>query len=253
MRQEFSPPQYSSDGRWWWNGRSWVPVDWPVQTRSQPARPRWAAPAAADRFDEWDRRADAGEEPGRRPPAVLWVGLLALVLLLLLSFGAVFGTLAGRAGQRNGGQATQIQTTPAPVPTPAETPATSPIPTGPDAYRSQVDNDVARFQSAAQAASQACSGIALGQGVPGCQAALQALDNVVQQSQADLDETPVPACLQPADQELRTALTLYDQGIQEESQAIDQRDVGEFLRGAGTVQAANSHGQHAVTLLQATC
>lgn len=24
--QQAAPPQYSPDGRWWWNGQDWVPV-----------------------------------------------------------------------------------------------------------------------------------------------------------------------------------------------------------------------------------
>lgn len=24
--QQAAPPQYSPDGRWWWNGQEWVPV-----------------------------------------------------------------------------------------------------------------------------------------------------------------------------------------------------------------------------------
>jgi hypothetical protein len=32
--QQAAPPQYSPDGRWWWNGQEWVPVAAQKQGRS---------------------------------------------------------------------------------------------------------------------------------------------------------------------------------------------------------------------------
>ncbi len=34
-----SPPQYSPDGKWWWNGQAWIPVDAPAQI--VPPRRAW--------------------------------------------------------------------------------------------------------------------------------------------------------------------------------------------------------------------
>ena len=32
--QQSAPPQYSPDGRWWWNGQEWVPT--PAQAKGGP-------------------------------------------------------------------------------------------------------------------------------------------------------------------------------------------------------------------------
>src|SRR5215831_8142126 len=87
--QQVAPPQYSPDGRWWWNGRAWVRVTWPVQT--------WADQADDGVLDD--------EEPHRRTPAVLWVGLIALLALLLLAFGATIVSWFPLQGLGIGGQA----------------------------------------------------------------------------------------------------------------------------------------------------
>lgn len=81
--QPLAPPQYSADGRWWWNGRSWVPVTWPIAT--------WEKAWPDD---------DGSDEPRRRAPAALWVGLVALVLLLLLAYGGAAVTWMLAFGSR---------------------------------------------------------------------------------------------------------------------------------------------------------
>lgn len=236
--QQVAPPQYSPDGRWWWNGRAWVRVTWPVQT--------WAEQAGDGYFDD--------EEPRRRTPAVLWVGLVALLVLLLLAFGATIVSWFPLPGLGIGGQA--VPTVPPATSAPA-TPAPTAVPqTGTnaiEAYRQVVASDFPGFQAAGQAVASSCATDALRQDPATCRAALQSMDGSVQRFQSDLAATPVPACLQPADAEIRTSLALYHEGIQKGLQGIDNQDLGAVIQAAATLDVATSHAQEAGTLLQNSC
>ncbi len=59
--------------------------------------------------------------------------------------------------------------------------------------------------------------------------------------------------MQPADRELRTALALSHQGIEQELQGIDGGDVAALAQGAGALRDATNHAQAAGSLLQASC
>lgn len=71
--QEVAPPQFSPDGRWWWNGQRWVPV--PYGARQQP------------------RASHTTPRPG--PPSAGWI---VLGILLLLASVCTTGVVAGAAG-----------------------------------------------------------------------------------------------------------------------------------------------------------
>ncbi len=86
--QQAAPPQYSPDGRWWWNGRTWTPVTWPVPTVGK---------ASDDSAYVEERR--------RRAPAILWLGLIALLVLLVLAFGASAAAWVSQRGLRIGAPA----------------------------------------------------------------------------------------------------------------------------------------------------
>jgi hypothetical protein len=230
--QHSAPPQYSADGRWWWNGRGWIPV---------------AEPEAAWGPADWA----PFEERRRRAPAVLWVGMLALAALLTLAAGGPAASWLAQQGARTGGQAAPAIPAPTPVPTPTATPAEGQ--SAVDGYRQVVVAGVDRFQSAAQAVSDRCAPVALGRGTVACRTALLSLDDVVRGFQSDLDATPVPVCVQPADSELRSALTLYHQGIEQELQGLDRRDLAALAEGAGTLRGATGHAQAAGRLLQSAC
>jgi hypothetical protein len=236
--QQVAPPQYSPDGQWWWNGRAWVRVTWSVQTG--------AATADDAVFDD--------EEPRRRSPAVLWVGLIALLALLLLAFGATIANWFPIQGLGIGGQA--VPTAP-PATAPPATPAPTATPqAGTDAidtYKQVVANDFPGFQAAGQAVTNSCTADALRQSTVTCQAALQSMDDSVQHFQADLAATPVPACLQPADAEIRSSLALYHEGIQKGLQAIDDQDLGGIIQAAAVLNVATNHAQDAGSLLQNGC
>jgi len=237
--QQVAPPQYSPDGRWWWNGQAWVRVTWPVQT--------------------WDQSREVPaeeEEPRRRTPGVLWVGVIALLTLLALAFGATVVNWFSVQGLGIGRQA--VPTAPATAaPAVPATAAPSDTPqdgaSGADAYRLLVTSDAARFQAAGQVVADRCAPGALQQGTGGCRAALQSLDDVVQRFRADLSRTQVPACLQPADTELRSALAQYHQGIRQELDGFDNQDLVAISQGAATLGAATGAAQSAGSLLQQGC
>ena len=224
--QNWAPPQYSEDGSWWWNGQQWVPVSWPIQPEVD-----WRTP----------------EPRRRRTPAILWLGLIALALLIFLAIGGgAVGVLTQGLGRGQGVQPAPPTQAPAPT-APAVAPTTI------DDYRQAVLADASRFQDAGQAAADRCAPAALRSGTGDCQAALQQLDSSVQTFQADLDAHPAPSCLQPADRELRTALSLYRQGAREELAGLQRGDPLAVVRGASTMGDATEHARSAGSLMSAAC
>lgn len=237
--QHVAPPQYSPDGRWWWNGRAWTPVTWPVPTAGE-------APDASAYVEE--RR--------QRTPRILWVGLIALVLLLVLAFGASAAAWVAQLGFRVGAPAVPAPVAPAtPAPATAAPAQATPTTGGGSAsdYRQVVSAGIGSFQSAGQMAADRCAAAGLSQGTADCRAALESLDGAVQRFQTDLEGTQVPPCMQPADRELRGALALYHKGIQQELEGIDGQDVSAVAQGASTLRDATNHAQSASSLLQASC
>lgn len=71
------PPQYSPDGKWWWDGERWLPVS----DEAPPARYPVAQPVP----------------PAARPGRSRWLPVLAAAVALVLVIGVVTGAvLAGR-------------------------------------------------------------------------------------------------------------------------------------------------------------
>ena len=79
------------------------------------------------------------------------------------------------------------------------------------------------------------------------------IDEAVSRFELDLSGMTVPACLQPADAQLRTALAQYHQGIRQELDGIDNQDLAAVAQGAGTLSDATDHAQQAAGLLQSSC
>jgi hypothetical protein len=238
--QHWAPPQYSEDGRWWWNGQRWVPVTWPLPARDPDP---WAIDETS--YQDWT----PAHERRRRTPGILWVGLVALILLVLLAAGAGAGWIAGRAqGGPQGTAPTPLQSAPV-EPEPTVAPTSGPVTIGD--YRAAVLAEAARFQAAGQAVSDRCAPATLR--TADCMAALRTLGDSIQQFQADLDAHPAPACLQPADREMRAALNLYQQGVDHEVDGIQRGDPLTVLQGAGTLAEATGRAQHAGSLFQTAC
>ncbi|HXM57056.1 MAG TPA: hypothetical protein VOB72_16770 [Candidatus Dormibacteraeota bacterium] len=239
MQQHWAPPQYSDDGRWWWNGQRWVPVTWPVPGAYDAVPPEypWRQP---------ERR--------RRTPGALWIALLALILLLVLAAGGGAVTWIAQQGPGFGLGARAGPAAPTiPAPAPGASPATGDASATVDGYRQLVAADASRFQSAGQAVADRCSPSALRSGTGDCQDALQSLDDATQRFRSDLDAHPAPSCLQPADQELRTALDLYHQGAEQELTGLRRGDALAVVQGAGALRDATGHAESAASLLSTAC
>jgi hypothetical protein len=234
--EQWSPPQYSRDGRWWWNGYYWVAV-------GRPGR----------RFTDatWD-----DEEPRRRAPRP-WLGLLALIVLAVLALTSGAAGWISRQGLPTGVIPGLLAPAPAPTPVPTATPdAGSGTAAGSGtvaAYRQMVTGDVNRFQAAGQGVGAHCVPAALGSGVGDCRAALQSMDDAAGRFQSDLDAQPAPACLTQADTELRSALSLYRQAIQQERSGLDNGDPAAVIQGAGTMGQATGHLKIASALIPGAC
>jgi hypothetical protein len=234
--EERAAPQFSRDGRWWWNGYYWVAVE----------RRQGAIEVALDGV----RRSTA---------PVPWLGLVALTVLLVLALlPAAVGWarqagLAPSLGAPAAPAAPAVPATPAPaVPaTAAPEPAAG---TGTvDAYLRMVRADIGAFQASSQAVGDRCALATLPSGAGDCRAALQVMDAAVARFQADLDAQPAPACLRAGDAELRTALGLYRQGIGQEQSGLDRDEAAALLQGAGTMARATDHLRSAGTLLSRAC
>ena len=111
-----TPPQYSPDGRWWWDGQQWV-----------------AAPHA--------RAVVPAAPPKARMPhqrRSFWIGL-GVVTLLLVGTGVCVSALASSPRTQPGARAASVTSTDAATPTATATPTRTPtaaptaIPTAPPA------------------------------------------------------------------------------------------------------------------------
>jgi hypothetical protein len=256
-----APPQFSPDGHWWWTGKRWVPV-------YQGSQPTWSQPApsreqgAYEPAPGWEqgsvraRGSAAGPDRRRRSPAALWIAVIALLALVALALlPAATGWVAQQAP--NLGPITMPGAPATPAPAPSATggaPSVSGAGSGSvDGYRQMIDADIASFQAASDAVSRRCSPAALADDTAACRAALQSMDATVQRIQSNLDAQQVPGCLQAADREIRSALALYHQGLQQEIAGLDHGDPVAVIRGAGTLSDASGHVRAASSLLPASC
>jgi hypothetical protein len=109
-----APPQYSPDGKWWWDGSKWVAVEQPATSAPVGLSPTSGATARA-RLPHQTRR--------------FWIGLGVLVLALT-GIGVCFAAVplhSNPAGSVAVATPTEQQTTaPTSTPTPASTPRPSP-------------------------------------------------------------------------------------------------------------------------------
>jgi hypothetical protein len=104
-QQGSGPPQYSADGRWWWDGQRWVAVN--------PHGPAGQGIPVAH----------------KRPPAILWIGIGALVLVMGICTVAVASSAASKKSApaaRSGAQTDQAAA--APTATSASTAKATAIP-----------------------------------------------------------------------------------------------------------------------------
>ena len=101
-----APGQYSPDGKWWWDGSTWVAVQ---GSQPPPAKPR--LPHQTRSF---------------------WVGL-GVIAVVLVGFGTCMAAVANSPGAQRGAKAASMTSTPtavsAPTVSPSVSPASTPTPT----------------------------------------------------------------------------------------------------------------------------
>ncbi|HEX4215496.1 MAG TPA: hypothetical protein VIA06_19420 [Candidatus Dormibacteraeota bacterium] len=102
-----APPQFSPDGRYWWDGEQWIPVD-------QLPKP---APTIEPRQPAWS--SDGGDGGGR--PRLLF-GAVAAVVVLVLAVVIVGGVTHILPIPGFGGPVAKASPTPTPKPKPTPTP-----------------------------------------------------------------------------------------------------------------------------------
>jgi hypothetical protein len=108
-----APPQFSPDGRYWWDGEQWIPVD-------QLPKP---APTIEPRLPAWS--SDGGGGGGGTNPRLLF-GAIAVVVVLILVVVIGGGVTHLLPIPGFGGKVAQNTPTPTARPTPKPTPTPAP-------------------------------------------------------------------------------------------------------------------------------
>lgn len=221
-QQPGAEPQYSPDGKWWWNGYQWVPVP-------------------------------------STPPRLLHkqVGFrLAVVSVLVLV--AACGGLALLASHASGSPSAAVtgydpeapNVTSAPTDRPAATPTAASQSAQAHSYVDAMLPDINAESTAANTLGSECGS---GQ-ASRCRAALVGLQNSTSAFQHDLDANPAPPCLAGPDARLRAGLALESQATQQGIQGIDQIDASKVTQAVAVMDQANTDFTQAATLIrQAQC
>jgi hypothetical protein len=233
--------RYSADGKWWWDGEQWVPMD--------------SKPGPMEEFK-------ASYEPSvrRRWLFPFWVLAAGLIITAVLALIAATASLAGLQ-LPFGGKGVSHVTHPSPTvharPSPSLAPSPRPTPS-PSSGQSQatryiqlVSNDAQRMNGQIDAVNRVCANQS---NLPACRAALVGLQNAVHDFERDLAATEPPKCLQSTDGELRQGLGLFDQGVGTAISGIDQGQPNRTTSGIQSIQQGNDHLNRASSLAQsASC
>jgi hypothetical protein len=241
------PSRYSGDGRWWWDGEQWQPVEGiaPVERDVALVTVDTSTPAR-------------GTEAGRRSlgRSLLVAGMVTLALIALatavwppgvsspisyLNQGAVRRDAPRPAASATptASAAPKARATPRPTATPAHatsprgsaTPAVSPA----QRYRSAVAVGGRELTVSIDGAGTACAPPA---NLATCRMALQSLQDQVATYRGQLDGAHGPACMSAPDAQLRQALGLLDQGAAQAATGIDRSSPDQILGGSHLIQQA---------------
>jgi hypothetical protein len=109
-----APPQFSADGRYWWNGEQWVPVDQLPKPLPYPSRSDYAV---------------FTEQGARRRPLLLLLAAVGVVVLISLAAVGALGATGKLALPRLPGVSAGPSAVPSPTvrPTPMPTPVPTPV------------------------------------------------------------------------------------------------------------------------------
>jgi hypothetical protein len=236
------PSRYSADGRWWWDGEQWqpvershlpVPVEPPRRARREP-RWRWRPPRVRVRLPR----------PSRAQLVAAALLGAAMALAMVLPPPAALLRLrppalpSVRLPLPTATPTPRPAATPRPTATPTRTPKPTPTPTDRSArYRHAAADGAARVGARIDAVDQGCTAPA---NLAVCRAALVALHAEVATANTQLNEAGTPSCLGPADVALRRALTAIDGAGQGTIAGIDAGDPGPIVTGVQAVDGGRA-------------
>ena len=203
-------PRYSADGKWWWDGEQWRPVERSIAfTPYNPLEPQGVR--------RWRRK-------------VLLVG----VTLFLVAAAAVLAT-AIRPGGARIPLPRPVSTHRAPSPSARPTPTLSAAQQAAAHYRVVSDRGGGQVKQRTATAIKSCTAPA---NLAVCRASLVALQGTESALAGRLAAGTVPSCLAGPDGRQRTALGAMDRGARQAVSGIDQQDPGQIVVGMAAVKQA---------------
>jgi hypothetical protein len=190
---------------------------------------------------------------------------LALVCVLLLG--------AACQGTGSGGPAAALVATPSPKPSSlaqrtvkSDRPLSQPVrngapPTPAAPHATQSPSLSAAYANAIQVSAQhllAADGLRVtsctGKNPAGCLSALQQVTTAANALEKVLDANPAPDCLKSADQTLRSAISLYLQGAQLDTQGVNAGSASQMSQGKSLLDLGTTRFRAASTQLgQSAC
>lgn len=205
-------PRYSADGKWWWDGEQWRPVEQGIApTPYNPLEPR--------SIRRWRRR----------------VVLLGVAIFLVLA-GVVLATAI-----RPGGVRIALPNPTATHRSPASSPSTRPSPALTAAqqearrYRVVADGGGNQVKERSATVVKSCTAPA---NLAVCRSAMIALEGTEASAAGRLATMGVPACLTGPDAQQRAALAALDRAARQAVSGIDQPDPGQIVAGVTAVKQA---------------
>lgn len=169
------------------------------------------------------------------------------------------GSSASASSPKPSSLAQRAQTSARPVSQPVK--AASPRPSAAPKQPLKSPSVSAVYANALQVDAQhllAADGLRLtscgGRTAAGCRSALQQVTSSANALQKDLDAHPAPPCMASADATMRSAISLYLQGAQLGTQAIDQGSAAQQTQAKGLLDQGSTRFRAASTQLgQSTC
>lgn len=226
------PSRYSEDGRWWWDGEQWQPVE------GAPPVERGVALVAVETKDAGREEKEEDERPRSLGASLVVAGLVTASLFALATAIWPPGTISPLPYLNQGSVRREITTAPAVPTSPAPTPTATATATvsGAQRYRDAVAQGGKALSTQIDAAGTDCAPPA---NLGSCRGALVSLRQQVATYRSELDAAHAPACMSAADGQVRHALDLLDGGASQAVTGIDDATADQIMAGSRLVQQAS--------------